>query len=69
MMLLARGPGRPGPLAVRYTPIYCLLNCPRTQSEKTTVAHSRQHDKAPTSTYELFETLVIAKDRRDEGHR
>ena len=26
-------------------------------------------DQAPTSTYELFETLVIAKDRRDEGHR
>jgi hypothetical protein len=23
----------------------------------------------PTSDYELFETLVVAKDRRDEEHR
>jgi hypothetical protein len=31
--------------------------------------HAPGADQAPTSTYELFETLVIAKDRRDEKHR
>jgi hypothetical protein len=31
--------------------------------------HAPGADQAPTSTHELFETLVIAKDRRDEGHR
>jgi alkaline phosphatase D len=31
--------------------------------------HAPGADQVPTSAYELFETLVIAKDRRDEEHR
>jgi hypothetical protein len=31
--------------------------------------HAPGADQVPTSDYELFETLVVAKDRRDEEHR
>jgi len=30
--------------------------------------HAPGADQVPTSDYELFETLVIAKNRRDEEH-
>jgi hypothetical protein len=45
---------------------------PGQRGGKTTITiryyHAPGADKTPNPTYELFETIVLSKDRRDHGH-